>query len=211
MKRPIASLTPIVLCSLVKLQGLSHLYQNGVCHRDISLENILVDRYERSLVIDFGMCLRVPYDGVEGVTGPVADASFGTLRRLISPLGACGKPCYIAPEILASQDPFDGFAIDLWAAGVVLFMMLVGHPPWSTAWILDGRFRMIAHEGRLTQVLEVMNCPLSPSVTDLLQRMLRHDPRDRLSLSSVSNHEWVLAGEPVGNLLPSAPQEEWRS
>ena len=74
----------------------------GVCHRDMSLENILVDEYTRSVVIDLGMCLRVPYD--DG--GEVKDVSCGGLRRLIKPLIPCGKPNYISPEVLTSDQAY---------------------------------------------------------------------------------------------------------
>ena len=89
-----------------------------------------MDEYKTSVVIDLGMCLRVPYaseddgDGEGGVT----DVSSGTLRVLIRPLIPCGKPNYISPEILHMEEPFDGFAIDLWASGVILFIVLVGLP-----------------------------------------------------------------------------------
>ena len=89
----------------------------------MSLENILVDEYKTSVVIDLGMCLRVPYASDDG---EVSDATCGNLRRLIKPLIPCGKPNYISPEILKSEEAFDGFAIDLWASGVILFIMLVG-------------------------------------------------------------------------------------
>ena len=85
------------------VQGLSHLQRMGVCNRDMSLETILVDEYRTSVVIDMGMCLRVPYD--DG-NGNVTDVNTGSLRRLISPLVPCGKPNYISPEILKSNEAF---------------------------------------------------------------------------------------------------------
>ena len=107
-------------------QGLLSLQQKGVCHRDLSLENLVVDEYNNCQIIDFGMSLRVPYSSNDGSR---CDVSHGTLRRLIRPQGTCGKILYISPEVFRNVDPFDGFAIDLWAAGVILFIMLVGLPP----------------------------------------------------------------------------------
>lgn len=75
------------------LRGLHHLQVQGVCHRDLSLENILVDG-DRCLIIDFGMCLRVPYnDGRR--PGAVTDVTRGSTRRLIRPQGVCGKHNYM--------------------------------------------------------------------------------------------------------------------
>ena len=162
----------------------------GICHRDMSLENILVDDYTRSVVIDLGMCLRVPYDNGERI----GDVHSGGLRRLIQPLIPCGKPNYISPEILASDKPFDGFAIDLWATGVILFIMLVGLPPWEFARLEDPRYKMVIR-GKLKRMLDSWDRPVSPLAADLLQKMLMEDPRQRLSLTEVRDHPWVLGEE----------------
>ena len=176
----------------------------GVCHRDMSLENILVDEYKRSIMIDFGMCLRLPYDNGELVT----DVSAGTLRRLLKPLIPCGKPNYISPEIMKSEEPFDGFAIDLWASAVILFIMLIGLPPWEFAKDEDPRYRIVV-KGGLEKMLRSWGRPVSPLATDLLQKMLREDPRQRLSLVEVKDHPWVVKEESNGT-MPAAPNEGWR-
>jgi serine/threonine protein kinase len=195
---------------LRRLQGLSHLQKMGVCHRDMSLENILVDEYKTSVVIDLGMCLKVPYD--DGETGGVADVSAGTLRRLVTPLIPCGKPNYISPEVLKSQEPFDGFAIDLWASAVILFIMLVGLPPWEFAREEDPRYRMVVRGG-LERMLRSWQRPVSPLAADLLQKMLREDPRERLSLCEIKDHPWVVYDEgsaPSESLPPAPVDEAWR-
>jgi len=170
----------------------------GVCHRDLSLENVLVHNDDISIVIDFGMCLRVPYIGNgAGKDGAalVGDVSTGNLRCLIQPQIPCGKRIYMSPEVMMSQAPFDGFAIDLWAAAVMLFIMLAGSPPWEFAHEADPRYRMIARRGGLARMLSDWNKPVSPSAIDLLQKMLREDPRRRLSLAQVRGHDWVRMEE----------------
>ena len=181
----------------------------GVCHRDMSLENILVDSYTRSVIIDLGMCLRVPYDDC----GEIGDVSSGGLRRLIKPLIPCGKPNYISPEILSSEGPFDGFAIDLWAAGVILFIMLVGLPPWEFARPEDPRYKMVTR-GKLARMLDSWERPISPLAADLIQKMLMEDPRQRLSLTEVKDHPWVLEEANVDDMAYDTGQQEdqgWRS
>jgi len=175
----------------------------------MSLENILVDELRRSVVIDLGMCLKVPYTAEDGES--VTDVTAGTLRRLIRPLIPCGKPNYISPEILRSTEPFDGFAIDLWAAAVILFIMLVGLPPWEFAREEDPRYRMIVRGG-LSRMLRTWDRPISQAAADLLQRMLQEDPRQRLSLEDVKDHEWVRMeeGAAAGDLPPN-PNEAWRN
>lgn len=176
----------------------------GVCHRDMSLENILIDEYTKSLVIDLGMCLRIPYSNDNGGVG---DVSGGGLRRLIAPLIPCGKPNYISPEILTSEGPFDGFAIDIWACGVILFIMLVGLPPWEFARPEDPRYKMVV-KGKLAKMLNSWQKPISPEAADLLQRMLMENPRDRLSLMEIRDHPWVMEGAESSEL--PRDNEGWR-
>jgi len=182
------------------LQGLYRLQQKGVCHRDLSLENLLVDESTNCLIIDLGMCVRVPFSSTDGTLG---DVTAGALRRLIRPQGACGKPAYVSPEVLSNRDPFDGFAIDLWAAGVILFIMLVGLPPWEMAHDSDHRFTYIATGGGLMRMLAQWDRTISPEAGDLLQKMLWKDVRSRLSLLEVMNHRWVThssASQPATQL-----------
>jgi len=188
------------------LQGLYHLQRMGICHRDISLENILVDANTKCLVIDMGMCLRVPFLSDDGES--IVDVSRGTMRCLIASQGPCGKPNYISPEILKSDGvPFDGFAVDLWAAGVILFIMLVGLPPFELAADNDPRFRMIT-QGGLVVMIENWGRGVSSEAGDLLQRMLRKHPSERLSIMDVMEHPWVI--NPFVS-PPSTPENEgWR-
>jgi serine/threonine protein kinase len=172
----------------------------GVCHRDLSLENVLVDR-ENCLIIDMGMCLRVPYND-PAREGSITDVTRGTVRRLMKPQGVCGKHNYMSPEIFSNTSPFDGFAIDLWAAGVILYIMLTGFPPYDQANRTDQRFDLIVN-GNLVRQLRSWEIHLSDDAGDLLQSMLQLDPRDRLTLAEVMAHPWVASGE----ALPPPPPE----
>jgi serine/threonine protein kinase len=100
----------------------------------------------------------------------------------------------MAPEIFQNNDSFDGFAIDLWAVGVILYVMLTGFQPYDSASMTDQRFQIIA-EGRLVEQLENWDIFLSEEAGDLLQKMLRVRPRDRLTLAQVMNHRWVTKPE----------------
>lgn len=169
-------------------QGLLHLQRMGVSHRDISLENVLIDQMSNLVIIDFGMCLRVPFGANDG---SIVDVTKGTLRRLMSFQGQCGKPNYMSPEVVLNMEPFDGFAADLWACGIILFIMLVGVPPFAIAHRKDARFQMIT-KGHLLSMLNQWNRPVGCEAGDLLQKMLQEDPKERLSLMEVLNHPWVI-------------------
>jgi len=174
------------------LKGLLHLQSVGVCHRDLSLENVLVDT-NNCLIIDMGMCLYVPYNDPMR-KGNLTDATRGTARRLMRPQGVCGKMNYMSPEIFANTAPFDGFSIDVWAAGVILYIMLTGFPPYDQASRADQKFDIIVR-GDLVRQLEDWGINLSQDAGDLLQSMLQLDPRDRLNLAEVMSHPWVVNGE----------------
>jgi len=161
------------------LKGIDCLHGHGICHRDISLENLLVND-DSCVIIDLGMCLRIP----------VSEQS-NHLRLLMQPQGTCGKWHYMSPEIALNREPFDGFAVDMWAAGVILFLMLTGFPPWERPLLTDDRFRYMT-AGYLAPMLTEWKLELSPEAMDLLQRMLWHDARDRLSLRQVRAHPWIL-------------------
>mmetsp|Transcript_20140 Transcript_20140/g.30507 ORF Transcript_20140/g.30507 Transcript_20140/m.30507 type:complete len:155 (-) Transcript_20140:763-1227(-) len=139
-----------------------------------------------------GMCLRVPYD--TGTSdGGIVDVSTGRRRRLIKPQGVCGKHNYMSPEVYNNTENFDGFAIDLWAAGVILYIMLTGFPPYDQASMTDQRFELIA-TGNLVQQLHNWDLRPSDEAGNLLQSMLRLRPRDRLTLAQVMTHPWIANG-----------------
>lgn len=182
------------------LQGLHHLQHKGVCHRDLSLENVLVD-FDRCMIIDMGMCLRVPYNDPDD-PGKIVDVTKGSMRRLMKPQGVCGKHNYMSPEIAANTEPFDGFAIDLWAAGVILYIMLTGFPPYDQANRTDQRFELIV-TGRLMEQLKTWDIALSDEAGDLMQKMLQLHPKVRLNLGDVMKHPWVTDK----NIEVPVPQE----
>jgi len=167
------------------------LQRKGICHRNVCMENLLLDRKNRLVLIDSGVSLRVPYSDPCN-DGEVTDVSEGSRRRLMKPQGQCGKLKYLAPEMLDDQKPFDGHATDLWAAGICLFITLVGVAPFEVAQRCDKRFDKISCRGELQDFLQSLDVSLSPEALNLLQNMLWCDPRDRLTLGEVLGHPWVL-------------------
>ena len=202
------------------LEGISHLQKKGICHGGLCLENILIDIDGNLVLSDFGLARRIPYvDESNMGGGGISDVSEGTSRRLIQccipqNLSACngGNPMYMAPELVhGAHQPtnsssnktalneccFDGFAVDLWALGVSLFVMLTGSAPFSIANELDSRFVQISIRGNLHK-LPIMQ-DLSSSVVHLLQNMLWENPSHRLSLGDLLVHPWVNPPDLVQN------------
>lgn len=176
------------------LAALFHLQRKGVCHCDLSLENILLDGdTDQIKLIDWGTSLRVPHVDPNNLGGSV-DVSEGTIRRLIKATAQqqlSTKLIYMAPEVVSRQKDFDGYAVDLWAAGIILFILLVGLAPFQWAHESDARFAEIS-SGKLRQMLVGLDIHIGPEASHLLQGMLWRDPAKRLTLAQVMQHPWVL-------------------
>lgn len=163
----------------------------------------MVDENDKLVILDLGMALRVPYRDPSN-PGGVTDVSEGTERLLMKAQGQGGKLMYMAPEIVAHDECFDGFAIDLWAAGVVLFVLLVGLAPFRWAHESDTRYAKIA-KGQLKELLHSLNIRISDEACDLLQNMFWRDPRRRLTLSRAMQHPWVVDRQFAATPTPPTP------
>ena len=93
------------------VEGINYLHSNNFIHRDIKLENILIDKKNKQIkIIDFGFSVCVQSD-----------------KKLCM---FCGTPSYMAPEIVSKQD-YNGKFVDIWALGILLYTMLCGKFPFK--------------------------------------------------------------------------------
>jgi serine/threonine protein kinase len=165
------------------LKGVDTLQRAGICHRDMSLENLLMtEDNEVALIIDFGMSIKIPYIEERGIMQ----------RCLVERDRTCGKPYYVSPEILSGSS-FDGFAVDMWAIGPILFMLVNGFPPWDIACERRDTSRCYRafSRGQLRQSIQSWNLGMSDDLIDLLQGLFWRDPQHRLSLRDVLKHPWM--------------------
>ena len=95
----------------------------------------------------------------------------------------------MSPEIRWSAPYFDGYAVDLWALGPMLFIMTTGRALFEFADNANPTFQQITKRGGLADVVD--NEGLSPELIDLLQQMMWLDPRRRLSLQQIREHPWM--------------------
>ncbi len=174
------------------LLALHHLQQKGVCHRDLKLENIMVHK-EEIKIVDFGLALRVPFRsaGHDGAMTYVTDVSDGSNRLLMTAQGQGSNWGYMSPEVLGKEKYFDGFTHDLWAAGVILYILLVGHKPFNWAHASDMQFLQLSENESLKEILDYWKINLSNDACNLLQSMLHRNPHRRLTLAEVMTHNWV--------------------
>ena len=172
-----------ILISLTTTQRL------GIAHRDVKLANILMNRnglYDLSDVTvklaDYGMATFVGVDG---------------LVR-----GRCGTPGYVAPEILsAGTNCGYGNKIDLFSAGVVLYVLLCGYEPFYGE--TDAQLIAANKEGYI-EFDEIDWEHISPDAQDLVLRLLDVNPQTRIDAVEALQHSWIVRHSPPSKWL--APQ-----
>ena len=173
------------------MDGVSFLHGKGICHRDLSPENVMIDD-DNSLIIDMGMAIRVPYNDPNN--NEVTDIINGTEKRLIAPQGTVGKLPYMSPEIYHNT-LFDGGAVDIWTMGTILFRMVSGTGSYGEPHETDVQFRWMTRN--LAGLLNEWGIQLSDECIDLLKNMLQVDPRLRFTLDEISGHPWLAHNDTV--------------
>ena len=188
--------------------GLERLHAMGLMHHDMSLENMMLDADRCAVVIDFGMAVKTrPRYAAAGNASSARSPHQSPNYRAV-PLRPsngwpcrCGKRLYMAPELYGEGDTqpprqsFDAFAADVWACGIILFLLLTGMPPWDANTgpsPRDARYCYV-RDGRLADLLRNWNINLSQHAPDLLQKLLTADPRRRITLPELRQHPWWRA------------------
>jgi len=156
------------------VEGMCDLHSKGFSHRDIKAENLLL-KDGILKIADFGFSAK-------------HELSPGKLTKLRT---QCGTPGYMAPELFNSAE-YDGPPVDVWAAGVLLFVMLVGSPPMAQAAPADWWFdRLLANQHELFwRAHEQTGHVLSDSAKDLILKLLTPSSKKRLTLAEVKEHAW---------------------
>uniref|UniRef100_A0AAR2J2M9 calcium/calmodulin-dependent protein kinase n=1 Tax=Pygocentrus nattereri TaxID=42514 RepID=A0AAR2J2M9_PYGNA len=162
------------------LEAVLHCHQMGVVHRDLKPENLLLASKSKGAAVklaDFGLAIEVEGD---------QQAWFGF----------AGTPGYLSPEVLR-KDPY-GKAVDLWACGVILYILLVGYPPF---WDED--------QHRLYQQIKAgaYDFPspewdtVTPEAKDLINKMLTINPAKRITAAEALKHPWISHRSTVASCM----------
>jgi serine/threonine protein kinase len=156
------------------LCGVDFMHSQGIVHRDIKLENVLISKDGEVKISDFGMAHIIQAD--EGQ--PMDD----TLVKGI------GSRKYRAPELF-QDTPHSGFAADTWAVGVILFCIVCGKLPFDG----NGKKEQ-AYNIQHKQLPMPRQCAKDPLLQDLISKLLHKNPRKRITIPEALNHGWISGG-----------------
>ena len=153
------------------ISGLEYIHSLGIVHRDLKPENLLLTHEHILKIIDFGLSNYFKNSQVQLLETP------------------CGSPCYASPEMLSGNN-YDGFKIDIWATGIILFAMLCGFLPF------DDKDNNVLFKKILDCKVNFPNY-LSEEAKDLLKKILVTNPKKRINIEEIKNHPFYLKGKKI--------------
>ncbi|KAF4462087.1 HAL kinase [Fusarium albosuccineum] len=196
------------LCLFKQLiQGVAYLHANGIAHRDIKLENLLITKDSKLKITDFGVSevFSGTHPGLREAGGQCG-RNMGDIR-LCSP-GICGSEPYIAPEVLAKKASYDPRALDVWSSAIIMIYLTFGGAIWSRAEqgnlhydkLVEGWNKWYAKHPECDACISDTDYPkcyaldvgvTPPALRRLLLQMLNPDPNKRISIEDVINNRWM--------------------
>ena len=151
------------------INGLEYIHSKNIVHRDLKPENLLITKDNILKIIDFGLC------------------NYHDINNLLST--PCGSPSYASPEMV-SGNKYNGFKVDIWCTGIILFAMLSGYLPFEA-------------KDNYSLFKKIIKCEihypddLSENCLDLLKKILVNDPSKRININDIKKHPFYLEGKKI--------------
>ncbi|KAL0697015.1 hypothetical protein Bca4012_064195 [Brassica carinata] len=147
------------------IDGVSYCHNKGVFHRDLKLENVLLDAKGNIKITDFGLSALPQHFREDGLLHTT-----------------CGSPNYVAPEVLANKG-YDGAASDIWSCGVILYVILTGCLPFD-----DENLAVLCRN--IFKGDPPIPRWLSQGAKTMIKRMLDPNPITRLTIAGIKASDW---------------------
>ncbi|XP_059163947.1 calcium/calmodulin-dependent protein kinase type II delta chain-like isoform X20 [Physella acuta] len=167
-------------CIQQVLEGINSCHQHNIIHRDMKPENLLLASKAKGAAVklaDFGLAIEVQGE---------QQAWFGF----------AGTPGYLSPEVLR-KDPY-GKPVDIWACGVVLYILLVGYPPF---WDEDQHRLYAQIKAGAYDYPSPEWDTVTPEAKNLINSMLTVNPAKRINASEALKHPWICQRERVASVV----------
>ncbi|KAG0253605.1 hypothetical protein BG011_006255 [Mortierella polycephala] len=155
------------------MSGVHYLHSKKIVHRDLKLENLLLDRNRNVIITDFGF----------------ANQFDSSTRDLMST--SCGSPCYAAPELVICDGMYVGSGVDIWSCGVILYAMLAGYLPFDDDPSNPDGDNINQLYNYILATTLVFPDYISADARDLLRMMLVPDPTKRCNMTRIMAHRWL--------------------
>ena len=153
------------------INGIEYIHNKGVCHRDLKPENLLLTEKMKLKIIDFGL------------------SNFFSENLLETP---CGSPCYASPEMVMGKK-YDGFCVDVWSSGIILYAMLCGYLPFEE--MENDEYNEVLFKNIVECNVDYPKEFITPAAKDLLMQILVKDPQKRIKIEEIKQHNFYLLGE----------------
>ena len=153
------------------INGIEYIHKKGVCHRDLKPENLLLTEKMKLKIIDFGL------------------SNYFKGNLLETP---CGSPCYASPEMVMGKK-YNGFCIDIWSSGIILYAMLCGYLPFEE--VENDEYNEVLFKNIVECNVEYPREFITPVARDLLMKILVKDPEKRITIDEIKQHNFYLLGE----------------
>uniref|UniRef100_UPI0037E7A099 hormonally up-regulated neu tumor-associated kinase homolog A n=1 Tax=Semicossyphus pulcher TaxID=241346 RepID=UPI0037E7A099 len=154
------------------LSAVDHLHKHGIVHRDLKIENFLLDEHNNIKIVDFGLSNTLKAESL-------------SLELLNT---QCGSPAYAAPELLAHRKY--GPKVDVWSVGVSMFAMLTGTLPFT---VEPFNIKQLHHK-MVSGEISSIPTDVSKGATAFVLSLLEPDPDKRPSVRDAMEERWINEG-----------------